>query len=319
DDNTFMDFPGRLQHLLTSSKPGLDTESIVYPQYETRGDLNKAVDLFCTWLELKVKECEEKINSLDKKSNVWICLIGHSMGGILAAETILKYASQKDPIPPKIIGLFAFDTPYYGVHERVFSKATLERVSSVAQQVSSTYSLLSTVATAAGVMTNAATKKTPATTATATKSSSYLGLGTWGLAALAGAALVGGAVYMQKDNVSKGVEWLGSHLEFVGILWKPEELKQRLENLIKIPDLTFHCFYTQIPPNETFYSPRTFIVLPPPEMLSYFSSTICVSKDEIEAHCYMFDPEQNHYYFDLGHVCAKRIINMVDKWEEKSK
>ncbi|RIB19811.1 hypothetical protein C2G38_2180846 [Gigaspora rosea] len=312
DDNTFKDFPGRLQHLLTSSKPGLDTESIVYPQYETRGDLKKAVELFCAWLEQKIKECEE-----NRKGNVAICLIGHSMGGILAADTILKYASQESPTPPKIIGLFAFDTPYYGVHERVFSKATLERASSVAQQVSGAYSILTT---AAGLMSTVAstTKKTTAPTA-ATKSSSYFGFNKWGLAAVAGAALVGGAVYMQKDNVSKSVEWLVSHLEFVGVLWKPEDLKQRVENLIKVPDITFHCFYTQIPPNESFFSPRTFIVLPPPEILSYFSSTTCVSKDEIDAHCFMFDPEHNHYYFDLGHVSAKRIIDMTDKWEKENK
>ncbi|CAG8715751.1 8408_t:CDS:2, partial [Cetraspora pellucida] len=179
------------------------------------------------------------------------------------ADTILKYASQNDPTPPKIIGLFAFDTPYYGVHERVFSKAALERV--------------------------------------------------------AGAALVGGAVYSQKDNVSKSVEWLGSHLEYVGVLWKKDELKQRVENLVKVPDITFHCFYTQIPPNGPLSSPRTFIFLPPPEMLSYFSSAICDSKDEIDAHIYMFDPEYNKYYYDLGHVSARRIIDMVDKWEEQYK
>ncbi|CAG8636926.1 9989_t:CDS:2, partial [Scutellospora calospora] len=276
-------FPERLQHILTSSKPSLDTESIVYPQYETRGDLKKAVELFCEWLEKIVKEREDIISSPDRKGNIWICLIGHSMGGILAADTILKYASQECPTAPKIIGLFAFDTPYYGVHENVFSKAALERVGSVAQQVSSTFTLLSTAATASGILSSTAAKNATSTTA----SNSSFGFSKWGLAALAGAALVSGAVYMQKDNVGKGVEWLGSHLEYVGVLWKKDELKQ----------------------SDAFSLLRTFIHLPPPEMLPYFSSTTCDSKDEIDAHIYMFDPEHNHYYFDLGHVSAKRIID----------
>ena len=50
---------------------------IVYPSYETRGDLNQAVEAFCRWLERKVETHEED------GQTVWVCLLGHSMGGIL--------------------------------------------------------------------------------------------------------------------------------------------------------------------------------------------------------------------------------------------
>jgi alpha-beta hydrolase superfamily lysophospholipase len=49
---------------------------------------------------------------------VVVCLLGHSMGGILSAEAILKYADMEDP-PIKLVGLIAYDTPFFGVHENV--------------------------------------------------------------------------------------------------------------------------------------------------------------------------------------------------------
>jgi hypothetical protein len=36
--------------------------------------------MFCSWLDEKVEEKEKEIND---KGDVWVCLIGHSMGGIL--------------------------------------------------------------------------------------------------------------------------------------------------------------------------------------------------------------------------------------------
>lgn len=40
DLHTFLDFPTRIMTILTNTKLDLDVESIVYPQYDTRGDFN---------------------------------------------------------------------------------------------------------------------------------------------------------------------------------------------------------------------------------------------------------------------------------------
>lgn len=45
-------------------------------------------------------------------------------------------------------------------------------------------------------------------------------------AGLAGVAAAG-AAYYNKDLVSQGAEYLGSHVEFVGVLFNPSELVER--------------------------------------------------------------------------------------------
>jgi hypothetical protein len=40
DIHTFLDFPTRIMTIFTNAKANLDVESIVYPQYDTRGDFN---------------------------------------------------------------------------------------------------------------------------------------------------------------------------------------------------------------------------------------------------------------------------------------
>ncbi|CAG8634480.1 3971_t:CDS:2 [Funneliformis caledonium] len=289
DDETFLDFPNRLQHVLQEKIFNIETRSIVYPRYETRGNLKEAVETFCLWLENEVKKLT---------GNVRVCLLGHSMGGILAADTILRYENQtiRTACKPNIIGLFAYDTPYYGVHRDVFSKTALNRFNKATQSVSSTLTLLSTVASASAI--------------------SNTGLGKrslFGMVAV-GVGAVAAATYYHKDKVGKGVEWLGSHLEYVGVLFDEDALAERVENLVNVPDIVFKCYYTQIPPKND-ESPKTFISLPPPEMMSKFSSLACLSEDEIAAHLGMFDPNVNPFYYDLGHVTSEHIYEMLSKSE----
>ncbi|RHZ78203.1 hypothetical protein Glove_166g293 [Diversispora epigaea] len=302
NDKTFEDFPNRLRDVIKTTK-NIDTESIVYPKYETRGNLQLAVIKFCEWLEENVKTHEEMIKG---KGSIWVCLCGHSMGGILAADTILRYESLISK-PVNIIGLLAFDTPYYGLHGDVFSKAAMEKATSYNKTIGTTMSLISS---ATGFYSKATETSNNSTTV---KKSS--GFGKYGMAALASVALIGGAAYMHKEKVAKGVDWLGSHLEYVGILWNDSELKKRVNSLVEVPNITFHCYYSLIQPTNANTSSRTFISLPPQEMMAYFSPATSSASDEIDAHVSMFDPNENHHYFDLGHVTLQKLNEMIDKWE----
>lgn len=46
DHHTFLDFPTRIMTIFTNAKANLDVESIVYPQYDTRGDFNVPCPVF---------------------------------------------------------------------------------------------------------------------------------------------------------------------------------------------------------------------------------------------------------------------------------
>nr|CAG8446265.1 3523_t:CDS:2 [Entrophospora candida] len=284
DDTTFQKFPERIHNTLTSFYSDMETETIIYPRYETRGDLKKAVEIFCNWLEERVELEEEMLT--EKRS----------------ADAIIRFSNQLKQ--PKIIGLLTFDSPFYGVNSDVFSRAALERVSGVTTKLKETYSIFT--ATKEFVSTVSATKATAAaalaasTTSTASKSG---GFGGWGMALIGAAAIGAGATaYLHKEKVSSGIGWLGSHLEFVGVLINTKELRERVETLINVPRAGFHCYYTQIEPKAFGDIPRTFIVKPPEGKKKYFSPASCTSADEIDAHITMFDPVQNQYFYDLAHV-----------------
>ena len=108
---------------------------------------------------------------------------------MIAADTIIKYANQNETTyKPKIVGLLAFDTPFYGVHDDVFSKAALGRAGKVTQGLSGTISLLSTAASASGIL-----SATKTTTSTASK------LRKWGLVAGMATVCVAGVAYYHKS------------------------------------------------------------------------------------------------------------------------
>ncbi|MCJ1381258.1 hypothetical protein MMC17_004367 [Xylographa soralifera] len=147
-DDTFGGFPEHLRALVSHALPQVSVSAIVYPQFETRGDLKECVVRFREWWDLSVHhhKLQNKVIDLEVKAgtpsptvdpSVRTVLIGHSMGGIVAADTLLSITAES-PISstsnskqgsrqssrsasphsfmfPYIQGVLAFDTPYLGI------------------------------------------------------------------------------------------------------------------------------------------------------------------------------------------------------------
>ncbi|KAL4989348.1 hypothetical protein BDW68DRAFT_186547 [Aspergillus falconensis] len=177
-DDTFGDFPQHLKALLSRKLPSITVATLVYPKYETRGSLQDSVSAFREWLQNQVIDLEvsNRTASPTVDPSVHVFLVGHSMGGIVAADTLLILASER-PIStrtspqssphnfdegwedmtatgstnltdcgsfmfPHIQGVFAFDTPYLGIAPGVVSYGAEGHY----KTITSTYSAFSEVA-----------------------------------------------------------------------------------------------------------------------------------------------------------------------------
>ena len=170
--------------------PKIDVQVLIYPKYETRGDLADCVGRFRDWLQEKVIDVEvgKGTQSPTVDPSVRVVLCGHSMGGIVAAETVVALTSErvippstasggsgdgnhtaapgeKEDVPlnglmfPYVQGVLSFDTPYLGISPGV-----------VAHGAETHYSTASAALTQLGTLTslwNSAGK--PGTASTAAK------------------------------------------------------------------------------------------------------------------------------------------------------
>ncbi|KAK8049897.1 hypothetical protein PG994_011627 [Apiospora phragmitis] len=146
------EFTEHLAALLSAELPKVEIRTLVYPKFETRGDLHECVARFRYWLLNKVIDLEVAAGTPSPTVNpgVRTILIGHSMGGIVAAETLIALTSDKPvhhdtkessshkddggddadatgatPSSPQtgfnammfpyVQGVLAFDTPYLGI------------------------------------------------------------------------------------------------------------------------------------------------------------------------------------------------------------
>lgn len=315
--------------------------------------------------------------------SVHVFLLGHSMGGILAAETLILLANEQ-PIRlktdetaqsaeesiiepdtfmfPYIQGVLAFDTPFLGIAPGVVSYGaeghyrnattaynTFNEVAGIFGYGKKTASSGASASAAAAPAADAA-KSLPSTDAAATPSWQR-----WGRYAMyagaAGAVAAGGAaaLYSQRQNLSAGVNWVSSHLEFVGCLTRSSDLRQRLEKLSDVEnDRSIRCvnFFTclgdgapsLVQNTETAKSSfsqkiirsnhRTFCTLPEnvesgnqneltrQPGLYWYKATNNRASDEVSAHVSMFLPRENPAYMALVREAGRLIIEMTDRnWQ----
>ncbi|KAJ5578172.1 uncharacterized protein N7459_007136 [Penicillium hispanicum] len=277
-DDTFNNFPESLRVLVSKALPAVTVATAVYPKYETKGDLKECVGKFRDWLQNTVIDLEVANHTASPTvdPSVHVFLVGHSMGGIVAAETLLLLAheqpirrsstpdapsaQQADDQPPvvepgtfmfpHIQGVLAFDTPYLGIAPGVVSYGAEGHY----RNATTAYNTFTEVAGLFGYggkgnTTEGAAAPAPAsakeppqalpTTGDAAATPSWQRWGRYAMfAGAAGAVAAGGAaaLYTQRQNLSAGFSWVSSHLEFVGCLARTSELRQRLVGLAGVQE-----------------------------------------------------------------------------------
>ncbi|KAJ5491116.1 hypothetical protein N7539_002683 [Penicillium diatomitis] len=387
-DDTFATFPEKLRTVVSKALPAIKVVTAVYPKYETKGDLKECVARFRDWLQNTVIDLEvaNQTASPTVDPSVHVFLVGHSMGGIVAAETLLLLASEQ-PIPsatssslspgeaegetpiiepgtfmfPHVQGVLAFDTPFLGIAPGVVSYGAEGHY----RNATTAYNTFTEVAglfgygkgssSSAGSMPqNAAPKALPAS-ADAAEGPSWQRWGKYAMfAGAAGAVAAGGAaaLYSQRQNLTAGFTWVSSHLEFVGCLARPSDLKQRLEGLVRVQEdrgiksVNFFTCLGQGAGNlvaekqtgRTSFSQkiirsknRTFCLLP--EEVEYGDGSTTPSRtglqwskavnnqasDEVQAHVSMFLPKDNPAFLDLLSEACRNLVSFIDRgWYDSS-
>ncbi|EKM59798.1 uncharacterized protein PHACADRAFT_206021 [Phanerochaete carnosa HHB-10118-sp] len=322
-DSTFAQFPERLQHVLSETIQNAHVESVVFPAYETKGELNAAVIRFSDWLTNLTVEREVANGLGGGAGKAKIVLCGHSMGGLLAADALIEFVrtrpDQSAPLWPNIVACLAFDTPYFGLHPGVFKNTASQAagyVKSAHDLFSATTSFFGSKSTSApGVVPKAALLPAPAGPASPWKK--------WAPAAFAvgGALLAGtaaGTAYYKREDIGVGYTWATDHMKYVGTLWDEATLKKRVDDLMQIEEnmgVLFRTFYTYLRPSPpTHLTPRTFMILPkaPSECVSHFlQAPNSIASDEIEAHMGMFDAKTNDGYYELGLISAQLVRDVM--------
>ncbi|KFA50447.1 hypothetical protein S40293_08960 [Stachybotrys chartarum IBT 40293] len=262
-------FTEHLRDAVAEKLPKVDVRVLVYPKFETRGDLGDCVSRFRGWLEEKVIDIEvaAATPSPTVDPSVRTILIGHSMGGIVAAETVIGLTAEKpiyseDGIEkserpsfnslmfPYIQGVLAFDTPYLGISPGVVAhnaETQYQSVSAAMSQISQFTGLGTSLWGGASTSESSQSKpetKPPRAALPAPPSqpqpqadgSSWQKWGRMAMyAGAAGAVAAGGAAaWVNRGQITEGWTWVSSHLEFVGCLARAEELKKRVAYMVQL-------------------------------------------------------------------------------------
>lgn len=199
--------------------------------------------------------------------SVHVVLCGHSMGGIVAADALLSIAGDtvvgshtdsgkdsKSPLAregevtdllfPDIRGVLAFDTPYLGIAPSVLAHGAEDKYRTASTVYSGLQSMgifgspagASSTSAATNASASALSNKAPLALPQVPDVGSGTGWQKWGKMALyagAAAAVAAGsaAAYQNRQAITEGVSWATSHLEFVGCLMRPEDLRKRVAKI----------------------------------------------------------------------------------------
>lgn len=317
--DTFVNFPQDVQAKLeeSSNHEEYNYLSMIYPPYDTRGDFKLAVSKLREWIQNVVIDLESQRGTRSPmlNSSIQVILLGHSMGGLVASDVVLDIHAEYHPAPlfPHVIGIICLDSPVLGLAPSVWTNSA----DGIFQKGKSFYEVATGVTALgsglfAGKAAQAIETQKAIEAGPRNSKSSNASLGWKSIAAISAASVVaaGGALYSQKETLGRGYSWVTGHLEFVGVLRKPEELSQRTLKINSIPEVHFSLYYTTLGPKRSAAtdSIRTFVVLPRGELLkSRFHSQVNeIAEDEVAAHTSMFSAQKNSGYALLrDQICAE--------------
>ncbi|KAI1429692.1 hypothetical protein F5Y12DRAFT_781711 [Xylaria sp. FL1777] len=216
NDDTFRSFPEDLKTQIAKQLPEDDVEAIVYPKYETKGELGQCSTAFLSWLKERVMDvrkarCEKPWPPHDRE--VGVILVAHSMGGFVASDTLFlilneRLAAEKEaadlPIFPLIQGILTFDTPFNGLARSMFVYGAFSNY----QKVSSVFNVMTALSAAPAAFGKTAFRRT--TASLPSRGSSNPAWKGWQLVAVrtgtVGAIAAGGvAAYMHRKQILNGM------------------------------------------------------------------------------------------------------------------
>ncbi|KAI1092049.1 hypothetical protein F5B19DRAFT_238342 [Rostrohypoxylon terebratum] len=214
DDDTFRTFPSDLQQRVAGKIPDHNVSSVVYPKYETRGELGPCSSSFLSWLKEKVMDVRKARSGKPwppHDRDVGVILIAHSMGGFVASDTLflilnehIAHGQEGAPIFPVIQGILTFDTPFNGLARSMFVYGAFSNY----QKVSAVFNVMTALSAAPSALGKSTLKKT-ATRVSSTRPSNPAWKG-WQLVAVrtgtVGAIAAGGvAAYVHRQKIMDGM------------------------------------------------------------------------------------------------------------------
>ncbi|KAK8029666.1 hypothetical protein PG993_010957 [Apiospora rasikravindrae] len=214
DDDTFQNFPLDLKKEVSQKLPDHNVESVVFPKYETKGELKQSTELFLDWLKERVMEVRKAHSEQPWPPNdrsVGVILVAHSMGGFVAADSLFSVLNDRlskekpdDHIYPPIQGILTFDTPFNGLARSMFVYGAFSNY----QKVSSVFNVMTALSAAPAGLGKMAMKRSAAVLPAA-RSSRPAWKG-WQLIALrtgtVGAIAAGGVTaYIHREKIMEGV------------------------------------------------------------------------------------------------------------------
>ncbi|KAH7028008.1 uncharacterized protein B0I36DRAFT_328439 [Microdochium trichocladiopsis] len=225
NDDTFKNFPLDLQKQVAAKLPEQNVESVVYPKYDTKGELGQCSESLLSWLKEKVMDVRKEHSEKPWPPNdrdVGVILVAHSMGGFVAADTTLlvlneRLASKTEgeegtakPIFPLIQGVLTFDTPFNGLARSMFVYGAFSNY----QKVSSVFNVMTALSAAPSAFARNTLARTAtrapkvATSSGSSKSAAWKG---WQLIAVrtgtVGAIAAGGvAAYVHRQQIMDGMK-----------------------------------------------------------------------------------------------------------------
>ncbi|KAK1961818.1 hypothetical protein LY78DRAFT_750004 [Colletotrichum sublineola] len=327
NNNTFQDFPNDLKRSVTKQLPDHRVESIVYPQYETKGELAQATEAFLSWLKeqvMEVRKANVEKPWPPKDREVGVILVAHSMGGFVAADALFlavneranSNPSEDDPIFPLIQGILTFDTPYNGLARSMFVYGGFSNYQKAWQLIAVRTGTVGAIA-AGGVAAYVNREAIIAGLRNLNKDSVREGY-QQGIGALGQ-----GLAYINRGNVGRSFAWLSDHFTFVGALLKQKELNRRLERMGALKGVGIHDLYVSLGENGYwqggyFVPERTFCAIPDeghPASSIFSRQVLREVDDEVQAHMSMFRPEKHKGYEKMTEDAAEMAIQWFNSDE----